>query len=123
MHTILLVEDDEPAIALMEAIFEPQSEWRLIIARSGRDALELARQERPEVVLLDVLLPDMDGIEVCQLIKSDSATAGIHVLMLSGMANPSTEAEARAAGADEFITKPFSTTKLVEDIERRLSVD
>ncbi len=121
MHTILLVEDDAPAIVLIEAVLEPHADWRLIVARSGDEAIDIAVREHPDVVLLDVVLPSMDGIEICRRLKSDPATANAHVVFLTAVSKQATEAEAWAAGADEYLLKPFSTVKLVETIELKLA--
>ena len=121
MHTILLVEDDVSAIALMEAILEPHADWRLVVASSGDDAFGVALHERPAVVFLDVMLPGIDGIEICRRIKSNPATADTAVVFLTGMATQSTEAEARAAGADDYLVKPVGTAKLVETIASKLA--
>lgn len=121
MHTILLVEDDAAAVALMHAIVEPHVDWRLVVANSGDDAIELAVREQPEVILLDIVLPTMSGIETCKRLKGNAATTAACVIFLTGIAKPSTEAEARAAGADEYLRKPYSTAKLVETIEAKLA--
>ena len=123
MRTILLVEDDAHAIALMEAILEPQVDWRLIVATTGEEAFEMAAREHPEVVLLEVALPGMTGIEICRHLKSDPITSNAQVLFLTGTSQRSIEAEARAAGADDYLVKPFGNARLVETIKLRLATN
>ena len=114
MKTILLAEDEEPTIALFQAMVAGHPQWRMLIARTGGEALAFAIRERPDVALLDIQLPAPDGLEVCRAIKTAPETAGTYVLMVSAMTQAASRAEAAAAGADDFVAKPFSTTELTE---------
>lgn len=118
-HTprILVVDDDQPILLLMKSIlrefgFEP------IVASTGSDALRHAAADAPELILLDMTMPEMSGTEFIQKLRSDSAMAGIPVLILSG--HPVTESELERIGADGAIQKPFDLTELLRRIRHHL---
>ena len=96
MKTILLVEDEEPTIALFEAMVIGHDQWRRLVARTGAEALEMALRGRPELALLDIQLPGPDGFEVCRAIKTASETAQTYVVMVSAMTQAASRAEAEA---------------------------
>jgi len=117
---ILIVEDEEDIIELLSAIFSDLGDYKVLYARDGEEALKIARVDNPDVILLDVQLPKLNGYKICKLIKSDTAMNHIKVLMLSGMAQNSDWLKAQEAGADGYIVKPFSSTALVEKVEELL---
>ena len=88
------------------------------MAANGADAVELAVDSRPEIVFLDVEMPRLDGIEACRRLRSDPATAGATIVMLTGASGPQAESGAMAAGADLFLTKPFSPLHLLRLVDR-----
>lgn len=108
---VLLAEDDPLLVALVRATLRPTG-VDLLVAATGTDALALARERTPSLVLLDVGLPERDGWEVCQELKADPATRGIRVVMLTARATPADRERAAAAGADAYLTKPFSPADL-----------
>ncbi len=115
MPTILVV-DDEPTIRLLVRAALAGTEYRLLEAVDGASALEAARSRRPDLILLDIALPRLSGLEVCRRLKEDPATAIMPVLLLTGLAQ---QAERRAAddvGAQGLIAKPFSPAALVQQI-------
>jgi two-component system phosphate regulon response regulator PhoB len=115
MPTILVV-DDEPAIrALIRASLAGPG-WHTIEAADGESALDLAREAAPDLVLLDVALPRLSGLEVCRRLRSDPATARTPVLLLTGAAQP----EAAQVGAQGCIGKPFSPQALLAQIRQAL---
>ena len=119
MATILVV-DDEPTIrVLVRAVLEGTAH-RIVDAADGEHGLAIARCERPDLVLLDVALPRMSGLEVCARLKRDPATAAIPILLLSGLVQEPERRAAAEAGADGFIAKPFSPAALVAQIEETL---
>lgn len=119
MATILVV-DDEPTIRiLVRAAFE-QTGYRLLEAADGVSALETARRERPDLILLDIALPRLSGLEVCRQLKNDPTTAGADVLFLSGFAQQAERRAAQEAGGQGFITKPFSPAALVSQVTQTL---
>ena len=111
-ESLLIAEDDLLLLPLLLATFRT-SGLRLITAGTGTKALDLARAERPDLVLLDVGLPELNGYQVCKALKTDPATASIQVVMLTARAGPADQRLAAAAGADAYLTKPFSPGELL----------
>jgi len=117
----LLLVDDEPANlqVLRHAL---QDDYRLLFARDGHKALELTRQERPQLILLDVMMPDLSGLEVCRTLKAHSATADIPVIFVTALADPGHETEGFDAGAVDYITKPLSPPVVRARVRTHLSL-
>ena len=112
----VLVVDDQPAIRkLVRAALDGRG-YRLLEAADGPSALATARRERPDLILLDLALPQLSGTEVCRQLKESPATADIPVLLLTGMVQGSIRDAARAAGALGCIEKPFSPRTLTARI-------
>jgi CheY-like chemotaxis protein len=117
-RTILIV-DDEPAIRkLIATTLEDVAGYRLEEAENGAEAVERAVEARPEIVFLDVDMPHVNGIDACRRLRSDPATAGATIVMLTGASGPQAERGALAAGADLFLTKPFSPLHLLRLVDR-----
>ena len=114
-RTVLYIEDNPSNIRLAEAILDKRPEVTLLVATQGGLGLELAREHRPAIVLLDLNLPDMSGEQVLRRLRSDPRTAHTTVVILSADATPVQIARLRGAGADDYLTKPF-------EIERFLAV-
>ena len=112
----VLVADDEPMLRRLVLATIRGLPLRVLEAATGPDALAVARQELPDLMLLDVGLPDMDGFAVCRSLKADPATAGIKVVMLTARAQRQDLARGVEAGADAYITKPFSPQRLLSDL-------
>jgi DNA-binding response OmpR family regulator len=121
-ETLLIAEDDPLLMPLLKATFRT-SGIRVITAGTGTQALNLARTERPDLMLLDVGLPEMNGYEVCQAIKSDPQTAAIRVVMLTARAGAADQRIAAEAGADTYLTKPFSPAELLDAVSSLLRTD
>jgi DNA-binding response OmpR family regulator len=119
---VVLIVDDEPNVrtVIRASVRVKADRYRAIEAGNASDALRLASEERPDVVLLDVGLPDHDGFWVCRQLKSNAATAQIPVIMLTAMSLPSDRVQALQAGADGYIVKPFSPRALLEELDHRL---
>jgi CheY-like chemotaxis protein len=105
----LLVVDDEPAnIELIRMIVEDSAlPIRVVTARNGDEALARAREAMPRLVLMDLMMPVLDGWEATRRLKADAATAGIHVIAITAQAMPGDREQALAAGCDGYITKPI----------------
>jgi PAS domain S-box-containing protein len=114
-RTVLYIEDNPSNIRLAEAILDKRPEVTLLVATQGGLGLELAREHRPAIVLLDLNLPDMSGEQVLRRLRGDPRTAHTMVVILSADATPAQIARLRSAGADDYLTKPF-------EIERFLAV-
>jgi CheY-like chemotaxis protein len=116
--TVLVVEDNVANIRLMEEVFDRVPNVTLVSAIQGRLGLDLAAQHRPDVILLDLHLPDLDGEEVLRELQADPATATIPVVVCSADATVSQEDRLRAQGAAAYLTKPFDLDDLYALIER-----
>jgi two-component system phosphate regulon response regulator PhoB len=117
----LLIVDDEENIRRLLAATLAGGEYDVVQARDGAQALELTRRERPNFVVLDVSMPGVDGIEVCRQIKADPALRATTVVVLTAQSQAETRRRATQAGADAFLTKPFSPLQLLEGVERRMA--
>jgi len=117
----ILIADDEPHIAELVRICLEDSGVRVLEARDGEAALAIARRERPSVVLLDVMMPRVDGFEVCRRLKEDPLTRGIVVLMLTAGARPADRERGILVGAQGYLTKPFSPVELASMLAENLS--
>lgn len=121
-RTLLLI-DDEPAIQTLVRLVLEGNGWRVLIAGEGLPGLSLARQEHPDIILLDVALPDTSGLEVCRQLKSDPSTSRIPVAMLTAMAQETDRRAALALGADDYLTKPWRPAALMARITALLNRD
>ncbi len=116
MTTILVVDDEPPIVDLVRFTLE-DADVRVIEASDGVEALVVARQAVPDLVLLDVQMPRLDGFEVCRQLRREPALARIPVVMLTAAGQEADRARGRAAGADEYLTKPFSPLALLALVE------
>ena len=114
---ILIVDDEQYMHRLMQHHLV-RAGYELIGARNGREALELATREKPDLVIMDVMMAEMDGLSALKLMKQGEATRGIPVIMLTASANTMTREESETSGAAAFFTKPFSPTKLLVEIRK-----
>jgi CheY-like chemotaxis protein len=121
MKTILVAEDEESSIALFQALVVGHDDWNLLIARSGDEALFKIATEHFDLALLDIQLPAPDGLELCRQIKGAPETADTFVVMVTAMTQDAARKDAQHAGADDFVNKPFSTTKLIHMLETILA--
>ncbi len=117
---ILLVDDEPDALEVLgfklrESGFVP------LFAKDGTRALAIARDEHPALIVLDLMLPEVDGLEVCKILRRDAATAGIPVLMLTARAAEMDRVLGLELGADDYVTKPFSPRELVLRIKKLLA--
>ncbi len=110
-RTILIVDDEKTNLKLLSAILAPEG-YRLITAESGMQALEVVEKEKPDLLLLDIMMPEMDGYEVCRRLKSKKETRIIPVIMVTALTDKKDKIKAAEAGADEFISKPVDRTEL-----------
>ena len=122
MARVMVVDDDEVILQLVAMNLELEGH-EVVTATTGSQALEVARDEHPEVLVLDVMLPELDGLQVCRLLHGDTATATIPVVLLSARALHSDVEQGLAAGAVDYVTKPFDPLDLVAVVERHLNGD
>ncbi len=114
--TILVVDDEQDLLDLIEYNLKKEG-FDVIKADNGEDGIQLAKEHNPSLVLLDIMMPKMDGIEVCDHIRSDPALKHIPIIFLTARGDEKTEVEGLNKGGDDYITKPISTTKLISRIK------
>ncbi|MDE2594127.1 MAG: PAS domain-containing protein [Burkholderiales bacterium] len=119
--TVLYVEDNEVNVILVRQIMALRPAWKLVVANSGEQALKMVRQERPDLLLLDMHLGDMSGFELVDLLDADPATRGIPKVALSADAMPDRVHAARERGFSAYITKPLNVAMLLQCLEEQLS--
>jgi two-component system chemotaxis response regulator CheY len=115
---VLIVDDDQFIRKLIATTLEDVTEFELHEASDGLEALEVARREHPSLVFLDVDMPRLNGIEACRRLRQDDATGDATIVMLTAAHGDSVEAEAEEAGADLFLTKPFSPLDLLRLVDQ-----
>ena len=116
----VLIADDEANIVISLEFLMKREGHRVTIARDGDAALEAIRRERPDLVLLDVMMPGKSGFEVCQAVRADEALAAVKILMLSAKGRDTDLAKGSALGVDAYMTKPFSTRELADKVRELL---
>ncbi|MGE5451473.1 MAG: ATP-binding protein [Acidobacteriota bacterium] len=119
--TVLYVEDNEVNVILVRQIMSLRPAWKLVVANSGEQALKMVRQERPDLLLLDMHLGDMSGFELVDLLDADPATRGIPKVALSADAMPDRVHAARERGFSAYVTKPLNVAMLLQCLEEQLS--
>ena len=120
MKKILIVDDRPEVVELVRVILEGE-DYEIVDASNGKEALKKARLEKPDLVLLDVVMPKMDGFEVCRKLKKDPQTKEIPIIMLTAKAQEVNQEKGREVGARDYLTKPFSPSALLTKIEEILA--
>jgi len=113
--------EDEESLLKLESILLTTKGYLVQGATTGLAALEAVAAEPPDLILLDIMLPELDGFEVCSRIRNNPETAAIPIILLTAKKTPEDIAKGRAVGADEYITKPFKSVLVMETIERLLN--
>ncbi|MEU8821174.1 response regulator transcription factor [Paractinoplanes atraurantiacus] len=119
--TVVLVADDDADIRDLVAFKLEQAGFEVIAVEDGQSAVEQARSRQPTLAVLDVSMPGLSGIEVCRMLRADPATAGILIIMLTARVQEQDVEGGFSAGADDYVTKPFSPRELVSRIQALLS--
>lgn len=117
----ILIVDDEPDILEMVGVNLKSAGYEVVTAADGADALRKAHSQAPHLIVLDVLLPESDGLEVCKGLRRDAKTAGIPIIMLTAKASEVDRVVGLELGADDYMTKPFSPRELVLRIKKLLT--
>ncbi len=122
MKTIFIIEDEASSANLAKIILE-QEGYRVLIASTGQEAIDSLNgfQELPNLILLDILLPKINGIEVCKWIRSQQRFKNIPVIIFTALVQEEDRVEGLNAGANEYITKPFSIDKLLDIIKEYIN--
>ena len=116
-RSVLIVDDDQFIRTLIATTLEDVSEFELHEAADGVEAIEVARRERPSLVFLDVDMQRLNGIDTCRRLREDEATSHTTIVMLTAAHGDSVESDAERAGADLFLTKPFSPLDLLHLVD------
>lgn len=120
MSASVLVADDDPNIVLSLEFLMKRAGYRVRVARDGDQVLEAMQQEIPDLVLLDLMMPKRSGYDVCHVIRDTPAWNHVRVVMLTAKGQQLERAKGLALGADDYITKPFSTRDVVSRVKRLL---
>ena len=118
--TVLVVEDDPVILRLLEVNFELEG-FGVVLAHDGEEGIAAARAQRPDIIVSDIMMPRMSGIELVEALKADDATASIPIILLSAKAQTSDLKSGLDAGADDYVTKPFEPLDLVDRVNALLS--
>lgn len=118
MPATVLIVDDEPHMLRVTELSLKKGGFNLLLARNGREAVELAHREHPSLVIMDVLMPEVDGLTALRQLKQAEDTRQIPVIMLTARGHVMTRQEAEGSGAAAFLTKPFSPTQLLNEARR-----
>ena len=121
MHRILIV-DDEPNIVLALELLMKREGYTVQSVDDGQKAFDAVREFRPDLILLDIMMPKMDGYEVCQRIRADASLKDISIIMLTAKGREVEREKGLALGADFYVTKPFSTREVMMMIKEVLSL-
>jgi DNA-binding response OmpR family regulator len=113
----VLVVDDEPVLVETIAYNLEQAGYEVMTAADGASALEVARRERPDLVILDIMLPEMDGLEVCRLLRRENGTATTPIMMLTAKGEEIDKVVGLEVGADDYVTKPFGRRELLARVK------
>jgi excisionase family DNA binding protein len=121
-HRVLVVDDDPEIVELFVDVLERDGRFEVKTASTGYDAGMLTHEFHPDLIILDYMLPDINGNVVCRTIRSKQEFVETKIIIVSGVVNQEEIDELKAAGADDFIKKPFNIEKLIERIGQLLSV-
>lgn len=121
-HSVLVV-DDEPNILLSLEFLVRQAGFDVRVARDGEAALSAIAENQPDLVLLDVMMPNRDGYDVCQTIRADPRLKDVKIIMLTAKGREVEREKGIALGADDYITKPFSTREVIEKVRQYLGAE
>jgi DNA-binding response OmpR family regulator len=122
MSRKILVADDEPNIVISLEYLMKREGYTVLVARDGQEALDAIIRDRPDLVLLDVMMPKKSGFEVCQAVRANDQLQATKILMLTAKGRDTDLAKGLALGADAYMTKPFSTRELVQKVAEMLGI-
>jgi DNA-binding response OmpR family regulator len=120
-ETILLVDDDEGLLRLHQLVLKTRASFDVQVALSGQAALELLERGRPDLVILDLMMPDMSGVEICRRMRARSDFAAIPIVILTGLTDRAVHQEAKQAGANDVWLKPITPSDLGARIRQLLN--
>jgi two-component system, OmpR family, alkaline phosphatase synthesis response regulator PhoP len=118
LQILILIADDEPHVLRALSFVLQREGFSIDVASNGEEALRKIREKRPMVAFLDIVMPKMTGLELCREIRSDPETKGIHIIILTAKGQELDRQNCMSAGADEYLTKPFSPKEVVERVRK-----
>jgi len=116
----ILIVDDEPSIVVPIQFLMEQQGYNVLVAENGEDALDVIYKYKPDLILLDIMLPRIDGYEVCEIVRLNPEYRGIKIIFLTAKGREVEIAKGLSLGADAYITKPFSNTELIAKVKELL---
>jgi len=120
---VLLVDDDVELVELMTKVLEEDGRFEVRVATTGFDAGMMVKEYRPDLIVLDVMLPDINGKEVCHRVRADSTLEDVRILCISGMIEDDKIQELKLSGADDFLHKPFDIEELIDRMCGQLEIE
>jgi len=117
----ILIVDDEPSIVVPIQFLMEQQGYRVLVAENGEDALDMIYKYKPDLILLDIMLPRIDGYEVCEIVRLNPEYRDIKIIFLTAKGREVEIAQGLSLGANAYITKPFSNTELVAKVKELLA--
>lgn len=119
----VLIVDDEPNIVIPLQFILEKNHYQVLVGHSGEDALEIIAKDRPDLILLDIMLPGIDGYEVCEMVRLNPEWCTIRIVFLTAKGREVDMAKGMILGADAYIIKPFSNAEVLEKIKSLLTID
>lgn len=119
---VLIVDDNQDAIHILSAVLK-RGGYAVSVAKNGAEAVEMVRQDHPALILLDIMMPKMDGFEVCQEIKGSPETRGIPILMITARKDPESRKRGLEVGASEYLVKPIHPAEVLRKVQEYLGDD
>jgi len=120
MSKSILIVDDEPSIIVPLQFLMEQNGYHVLVAFSGEEAMETIEHHHPDLILLDIMLPVIDGFEVCQRVRENPEFKDIRIILLTAVGSEANVAKGLALGADAYITKPFSNSEVIGKVRELL---
>ena len=120
MPDTILIVDDEPSIVIPLQFLMERNGYRVLVAQSGERALEIIEAEKPRAVLLDIMLPGINGFDVCRMVRENRKLEQPRIILVTAMGHQVNKAKGLALGADAYITKPFSNEAIVSKVKELL---
>jgi len=120
MPNKILIVEDEPSIVVPLQFLMEQNGYDVMVTTNGEEAVDLIKAKIPDLLLLDIMLPGLDGFEICQIIRGTRNLQHIKIIFLTAMGRDTDQAKGMAIGADAYITKPFSNANVVESVRSLL---
>ncbi len=121
MSPKILIVDDEPNIVVPLQFLMEQNGYNVTVASTGEEAINAVQQNKPDLILLDIMLPGFDGFEICQKVREKPECQNTKIIFITAMGRDMDIAKGMALGGDEFITKPFSNSEVVTKVKKLLS--